>query len=355
MDRRNETASRAPGRGAWSAAVTLVAAVALVAPLPPALVERYYSAGFFPVIQHTLTRTSNAVPFALFDVMLAVVGGTLVILCVRDLRAKRPWPRRLLRVGVRLTTTAALFYVAFLFAWGLNYRRVPLREKLLYSPDRISEDAAEALARETVAELNRLHAPAHAEGWIGGPAVDAQLVRAFQSAARATGNPVLVPARPKRSVLDLYFRRAGVSGMTDPFFLETLVTSTLLPFERPFVVAHEWSHLAGYSDEGEANFVGWLTCLHGGSGHQYSGWLFLYAEVMNSLPSRTARHIAAGLAGGPREDLEAVRERLTREISRPLSNAGWQVYDQYLRANRVQGGTASYADVVKLAIGTNVR
>jgi hypothetical protein len=43
--------------------------------------------------------------------------------------------------------------------------------------------------------------------------------------------------------------------MTDPFFLETLVASDVLPFERPFLVAHEWSHLAGIADEGEANFV----------------------------------------------------------------------------------------------------
>ena len=30
--------------------------------------------------------------------------------------------------------------------------------------------------------------------------------------------------------------------------------------ERPFVIAHEWAHLAGYADESEANFVAWLTC-----------------------------------------------------------------------------------------------
>jgi hypothetical protein len=35
----------------------------------------------------------------------------------------------------------------------------------------------------------------------------------------------------------------------------------LLPFEKPFVAAHEWAHLAGYADESEASFVGWLTCV----------------------------------------------------------------------------------------------
>jgi hypothetical protein len=35
-----------------------------------------------------------------------------------------------------------------------------------------------------------------------------------------------------------------------------------------------------------------------------------------------------------------------------VSAAGWRVYDQYLKANTVQAGAASYADVVKLVLGT---
>ena len=68
---------------------------------------------------------------------------------------------------------------------------------------------------------------------------------------------------PKRSLLGLYFRWAAIDGMTDPFFLEIIVNPDVLPVERPFVVAHEWAHLAGYADESEANFVAWLTCAHG--------------------------------------------------------------------------------------------
>jgi hypothetical protein len=90
--------------------------------------------------------------------------------------------------------------------------------------------------------------------------------RVFAGVQRELGATRLaVPGRPKQTLLDLYFRRATVEGMTDPYFLETLIVSDLLPFERPFVVAHEWSHLAGFGDEGEANFVGWLTCLGGRS------------------------------------------------------------------------------------------
>ena len=100
----------------------------------------------------------------------------------------------------------------------------------------------------------------------------------------------VVPARPKRTLLDWYFRRAGVDGMTDPFFLETLVVGSVLPFERAFVVAHEWSHLAGITDEGEANFTAWLTCVRGAPANAYSGWLFLYSELAGAVRGRLAPH-----------------------------------------------------------------
>ena len=142
--------------------------------------------------------------------------------------------------------------------------------------------------------------------------------------------------------------------MTDPFLLETLVVSDLLPFERPFVIAHEWGHLAGIGDEGEANFLGWLTCVRATPPAQYSGWLFLYSELTASLPGRDRAAAAATLDPGPRADLRAIRDRLARNVSPRISAAGWRVYDSYLKANRVEAGAASYAEVVRLVLGARL-
>ena len=163
-----------------------------------------------------------------------------------------------------------------------------------------------------------------------------------------------VVARPKHSMLDWYFRRAGVDGMTDPFFLETLVAGGLLPFERPFIVAHEWSHLAAITDEGEANFTGWLACVRGAPANAYSGWLFLFGELTRVVNGRDRAALSDALAAGPRADLRAIRERSEREISPRVSAVGWRVYDSYLKANRVEAGAASYDEVVRLVLGIRV-
>ena len=62
----------------------------------------------------------------------------------------------------------------------------------------------------------------------------------------------------------------------------------------------------------------------------------------------------ARLDRGPRDDLRAIAARITRDVKPQVSAAGWLVYDHYLKANRVEAGTASYAQVVRLVLGTGL-
>ena len=39
--------------------------------------------------------------------------------------------------------------------------------------------------------------------------------------------------------------------MVNPFGLEVLINPDILPIERPYVVAHEWGHIAGWALESE--------------------------------------------------------------------------------------------------------
>ena len=340
----------------WRAGIAAAAALAALLPVPPGLVEDWYSTGAYPAIQRGLTAASNLLPFALLDVAMIGVPAWLVWRSVDDRRVDaRTWRvvagLALLRAG----TTAAVAYLLFLAVWGLNYRRVPLDGRVPFDHEAVSQAGARALARRAVSEVNSLYTSAHAKGWGEAHEIDRSLERGFSRAARALGaDTVPRVGRPKTTVLDLYFRRAGVAGMTDPWFLETLVASDLLPFERPAVIAHEWSHLAGLNDEGEASFLGWLATLGGGEPASYSGWLFMYGQVAASLGPRDREQAAALLQDGPKRDLAAIADRVRRQVSPAVSEAGWRVYDRYLKANQVEAGTASYAEVVRLALGARV-
>src|SRR5262245_37100914 len=129
---------------------------------------------------------------------------------------------------LRTATAAALVYLLFLLTWGLNYRRVPLERKLAYDSHVVTSNAAREAARRATSRLNVFFAGAHAQPAATAP-VDPVLAAAFASATREVGAAgTTVPGRPKRSLLDIYFRPAGVAGMTDPFFLETLIEGDLL-------------------------------------------------------------------------------------------------------------------------------
>ncbi len=323
-------------------ALVLIAIGLALAPLPAPLVERWYSRGLYPPLQSHLTGVSNLVPVALLDVAAAAL---LVALLVGSWRAGG-WRARLRWLAARLLVVGAVVYILFLATWGLNYRREPLERKMDFDSSRITREGLVRLANDAVGRANARHQAAHAQ------TLDAvSLEGAFTGAVNALGasSPTLVGV-PKPSVLSVFFRRAAVDGMTDPWFLEIILNPDLLPVERPIVLAHEWAHLAGYAHESEANFVAWLACLRGDALAQYSAALATYEHAAAAL-SRTDVRSLMPLDAGPQDDLRAIGDRY-RRASPIVREASREVYDSYLKANRVDEGIAAYGAVVRLMLGT---
>jgi hypothetical protein len=333
--------------------IVLLALVAGFAPIAPATVERWFSTGIYPRMQSALTPLSNLLPFALFDVLtigagLLVIGA--VVRAMRTARRLRQW-RPLLHTMAGILTAAAAGYLVFLLVWGFNYRRVPMTERLVLDRPVPTVDDAVELGLMAVERLNALHGSAHEGGWHTQPHEDMALRAAFAQVQQLLSDaPAAVPGRLKASLYGYYFRWSGVDGMVDPFALEVIGNPDLLPWEIPFVAAHEWAHLAGYAEESEASFVGWLTCLRGSVEAQYSAWLSLYWQIAGESGPDERALLAWALDEGPRGDITAVVARMERGQLPWLRTASWRVYDSYLRANRVEQGVRSYGEVLTLIL-----
>jgi hypothetical protein len=326
-------------RAAWAIvfAVTLVAAVA---PLPAPAVERWYSGTTYPPLQRAITSLSNLVPFALFDVLWIGAIAALVIV-VRRYVIAHGWRTGGARVLVPLLKTAAVVYLVFLTTWGLNYRRVPMFEKVVFDPARVTSAADSALGDWAIRELNANYAGAHAA-----PIPLDRLRDAFEQTLGAMHVRPIVTGRPKQTLLGGYFHQTWIAGMTDPFLLETMLAPDLLDVEKPFVIAHEWAHLAGYADESEANFIAFLTCRRADPSARYSAALAIFGYAR---PAR--RNWSTSLAVGPKIDIVAINSRYAR-TNAVLRFAANESYDKYLKANRVEKGIESYDAVVQLILGT---
>jgi hypothetical protein len=334
----------------------VLALAAALAPLPAPLVESWYASRVYPSLQPAVTGLSNRAPFAFFDALIAAAAVWLVATAVRIVRGPRKGSRLFaaFRASANVAALAAVVYLAFLLLWGLNYRRVPLDQRVDFARTRVTPAAARSLAAKVVERANVLQGQLPRASWPDWPETAETLKGPFSRVQRQLGAGwVARPGRPKWSILSFYFERAAVDGMTDPFFLEVLVNRSLLPFERPAVLAHEWAHLAGYAGESEASFVGWLSCLQGPPALEYSAHLSLLWHLLPGLPAAEREAITRQLRQGARDDLRAIARRL-ESTSPAVRRVAWRAYDGYLKANRVEQGVRSYGQAVDLMLGTRL-
>ena len=337
--------------------VTIVAALIVAVFRPGRLtVEDVYARRVYPVIQANLTALSNQSPIALIDVGLVILTAIVIATWVVSLKRarKRRW-RGLGNALVSTITIAAVIYLWFLITWGFNYARPSLESRLPYDATRVTPSTVRGLAEHAIENANRTHAAAHAAGF---PAIDAMppsLITAMQEVERELGRPrTTVMAKPKYSILSPFFRASSVSGMCDPFFLETLLNPDLTGPERPAVLAHEWAHLSGYAPEDDASFVGLLAALRAGPAAEYSAWLELAFTAVSQLQPVTRKLVLEHLAEGPRRDQQAIYDRVMGARVPIVDRAAWVTYDQMLRSQGVEEGVQSYSRVIELVIGTDV-
>jgi hypothetical protein len=339
--------------GTWFVAVVLVAV-----PVPAAMVDRYYSRDAYPIIQGVVTTISNAIPFAVLDLLLLSLILLFVRWAVRGVRVARVLGARIAVWDVfrRMVRTASIVAILFLLMWGLNYRRTSLEVSLKLAAPPPSADDLQSAILEANALAGRIRPPLALDQSSGYEDVVRRLPEPFRAALRQLSRPPLrVPGRPKYSVvLTPYFTAAGIDGMIDPLALESVVHPDLLPVERPFVLAHEWAHLAGAADEAEASAIGWLACMKGDPPLVYSASLYLIGEAGSSLPRDRWRAVAGGLDPFVRRDLDAIARRVAREQPAVQRTAA-RVYDTYLKANRVGDGVASYSRALTLILSPTLR
>jgi hypothetical protein len=336
----------------------VVAVAAFLAPVPPWAVEEVYARRVYPALQNVVTALSNLIPIAVIDVLVAIA---VILILYRLVRLAGVWRRAgawlaVREAGQRLIRAVSAVAIAFMFLWGCNYRRVPLETSIGGASAQPNEAAIVSAVSEAGKLATRLRPAAAAETPASLDGVARLLREPMNDAlARLALEPLARPGRPKVSrVLTPFFTSAGVDGMINPIALESIVHPDLLPFERPYVLAHEWAHLAGQGDEAEASAVGWFACMHGGPALAYSASLYLVMEGAAALRGQARSRALSTLDAGVRADLEAIRQRLLRQQPQ-IRQATSKVYDQYLKANRVEDGTASYGRALTVILSPTLR
>ena len=320
-------------------ALIVIGAIAATWRPSPAWVESSFTNGYYPGWQRFWGALTSIVPFSLGDIV--VLGGVAVII-VAVIFARPVW-----RLLVGIGAIAGLYALWFYAGWGFGYDRPPLQTRVAFDQSRVNAAAIDDLRSRTIAQLNRLAPLAH-NVQKGGEFDRVTLRNAWLPVVQRLGDtwqPDVTPA--KASLAGWFMNLSGTSGFTNPFTLETQLAPDLLWFERPFSQAHEWSHVAGFNREDEANYVAALTCLRDPDPvAQYSGTieLFLYLPQLGHYPRSTfVPQVWA--------DFEAIRKRNAHFVNLNFSRFSWRIYNSYLKGNHIASGVQNYDEVTQLMAG----
>jgi hypothetical protein len=240
----------------------------------------------------------------------------------------------------------AFYGLWFEVGWGWNYDRAPIEARTVYDAARVTPAAVDALRTRVIANINRLAPLAHAR--IHESLNLGQLYAGWLPVVLAGGDDWTPwTGAPKPTLANPFMNATGTSGYINPLALDVHLASDLLWFERPFSLAHEWSHVAGFAREDEANFLSIVTCTRSDDPVvEYSGWLELFLYLPPQ--ARYARRTFVPLVWA---DFAALRKRDQRRINLTLARFSWHTYNAYLKSNHVASGVQNYNEVTRLYLG----
>lgn len=315
----------------------------MFAHLRPGWVETSYANGFYPRLEHALFPITHAFPWSLGDVAVLAGVALLVWRLAVALRA-----RRFLVATIEVLAIVGLYLFWFEAAWGWNYERPAIETRVRYDAAAVNPKALETLRQRAIDEMNRLAPIAHAAP----QTLDLDVLRAAWLPVVQAGGDNWTPAvgDPKPTIADPFMNATGTSGYINPFMLTSQLASDLLWFERPFSLAHEWTHVAAYAREDEANYIAIVACTRSKDPVlQYSGWL----ELFLYLPPKP-RYKKSDFAPLVWEDFDALRKRNAARINARLASLSWHTYNAYLKTNHIVGGVRNYDEVTRLYLGISL-
>lgn len=158
---------------------------------------------------------------------------------------------------------------------------------------------------------------------------------------------------PKPVLCSAALSYGNLTGIYSIFTVEANYNREMPPYNIPFTMAHELSHLCGITSEKESNFIGYLACIDSQDPDiRYSGAMLGWVYCGNELYRRdydTWYSIASTLDDSVNRDLEYNTVFWNRHKGK-TSETVEKVNDTYLKAGGIEEGVKSYDLVVDLIV-----
>lgn len=289
------------------------------------------------------------------------------------LAAKRGcYPKKKVVFG-RVAEYLLWVYAWFYIAWGLNYSQPNIYCRTGMKPVEVSEakfrefayryaDSINYLSEETAFDDQR-------ESQFNGMVDDGlknrvrdAVLKGYNEIGAKDGINAPFNQHPhaKTMLFTPLSSMSGVTGSMGPFFCEFTLNGDIRPHDYPAIYAHEYAHLLGIANEGEANFYSYIVCTASSDkAVKFSGYYHIFFHVLRNVfdilgekeGEKFLKYIRPEIIQLAKSD----RNYWLSKRCKVLDAAQDFIFDLYLRGNHVAEGRKSYSGVVGLILAWESR
>ena len=347
-----------------------------------------YTTRIYPIIGSLLSPISGLFPFAVGDIFIAlsiVWGFFYPIYEIKwrkqlakrffFLAAKRGcYPKKKVVFG-RVAEYLLWVYAWFYIAWGLNYSQPNIYCRTGMKPVEVSEakfrefayryaDSINYLSEERRVKSEETAFDDQRESQFNGMVDDGLKNRVRDAvlkgyneigAKEGINAPFNQHPHAKTMLFTPLSSMSGVTGSMGPFFCEFTLNGDIRPHDYPAIYAHEFAHLLGIANEGEANFYSYIVCTASSDkAVKFSGYYHIFFHVLRNVfdilgekeGEKFLKYIRPEIIQLARSD----RQYWISKRCKALDAAQDFIFDLYLRGNHVAEGRKSYSGVVGLIL-----
>lgn len=322
----------------------------------PALVEKYYSTGFYPFISKTLRLFLGWIPFSFGDLL----GFVILFYFLKSiyLLIKSRFTNWIQKTVNLILFLSSLYFCFYLF-WGFNYFRNPLSHKLGLKHSNYTTEDLLKTTDTIVSLLNNSHftITKNDTSKVNIPYTINQIHDIAPDGFNKLSiiHPEFAYHFPsiKNSAVSSFQSYNGTSGYINPITGEAQINSLIPKTGYPATVCHEMAHQIGWAAENEANFISFLSSIYNDDIYfRYAGYRMAYQYCIRELYRRDkalAKNIKKKVNIGIYKDYKD-SNLFWKSYENPIEPIMKRGYNSYLKANNQTKGIRSYSYVVDLLI-----
>ncbi|MCX2575490.1 DUF3810 domain-containing protein [Pedobacter sandarakinus] len=316
----------------------------------PMAVKKYYSLGFYPLISSALRFISSSCPFAVGDIVYALLIGFVLYKIIRFIKKRRALKKEdRFIVPIQILNFFLILYIVFKMVWGLNYSRPSISEELGIANEKYSVKELVLLGDYFVKKTNGLKVmqrsvPPYLIHELKQKSAAAYLLQAKQNALFRYANPCL-----KSVSIPYLVSKAGIEGYYAPLTGEANMNMKLPDFVKPYVSCHEIAHQLGIAYEDEANLLGYLTASNSPDvSYQYAANYEMLRYILFEIRMKSPddyKLLHDRLLPQVLADFKAEKE-FWRKYNGEMFGYMDAAFDRFLKLNNQPKGIDSYQDIV---------